>query len=121
MNLLPVPRALELAGETVPSRPPAHRVDASLPAQGYELRIDRNGVDLTAADDAGRFYGEATLAQLVRLGDGTLPAGTRLNIGTIADEFDVSRDTVQSAIGLLADDGLVERFPGLGWYVRDSG
>jgi GntR family transcriptional regulator len=55
-----------------------------------------------------------------RISDGTLSAGTRLNIGTIADEFDVSRDTVQSAIGLLADDGLVERFPGLGWYVGEK-
>jgi DNA-binding GntR family transcriptional regulator len=57
----------------------------------------------------------AVLAE--RIADGTLTAGTRLHIGTLADEFDVSRDTVQRAIGLLADDGLVQRWAGLGWYV----
>lgn len=54
-----------------------------------------------------------------RISDGSLPAGTRLNIGLLADEFDVSRDTVQRAIGLLADDGLAERWPGLGWFVAE--
>ena len=52
-----------------------------------------------------------------QIADGTLTPETRLNIGALADEHDVSRDTVQRAIGLLADDGLVERWPGLGWYV----
>jgi len=37
-----------------------------------------------------------------RITDGTLPAGTRLHIGRLADELDVSRDTVQRAIGLLS-------------------
>ena len=54
-----------------------------------------------------------------RISDGTLPAGTRLNIGQLAAEFEVGRDTVQKAIGLLADDGLIERWPGLGWYVAE--
>lgn len=51
---------------------------------------------------------------------GTLAVGARLNIGLIADEHDVSRDTVQKAITLLERDGLVERWPGLGWYVADQ-
>jgi DNA-binding GntR family transcriptional regulator len=57
----------------------------------------------------------AVLSQ--RIAGGELAAGTRLNIGGLADEFDVSRDTVQRAMGLLADDGFVERWAGLGWYV----
>lgn len=61
----------------------------------------------------------AVLSQ--RIADGTLPPGTRLNIGALADEFDCGRDTVQRAIGLLADDGLVERWAGLGWYVKERG
>jgi DNA-binding GntR family transcriptional regulator len=52
-----------------------------------------------------------------RIDSGELPPETRLNIGGIAAEFGVSRDTVQRAIGMLAADGLVERWPGLGWYV----
>jgi DNA-binding GntR family transcriptional regulator len=51
---------------------------------------------------------------------GTLAAGARLNIQRIADEYDVGRDTVQKAIGLLEADGLVERWPGLGWYVKET-
>lgn len=50
---------------------------------------------------------------------GELEAGARLNIGLIADEHDVSRDTVQRALGLLDADGLTERWPGLGWYVAE--
>lgn len=55
-----------------------------------------------------------------RITDGTLAPQTRLNIGAIADEYDVSRDTVQKAIGMLAEAGLVERWPGLGWYVAEA-
>jgi hypothetical protein len=105
MNLLPVPRALELAGRTVPSRPPTHRVDAALPAQGYELRIGRDGVELTAADPAGRFYGEATLAQLARLGDGTLPAGVirdHPDLPVRGVMLDISRDKVPTTARLEA-------------------
>lgn len=51
---------------------------------------------------------------------GTLAAGVRLNIGLIADEHNVSRDTVQKALGLLEADGLIERYAGLGWYVVEQ-
>jgi hypothetical protein len=113
MNLLPVPRELELAGETVPARPPAHSVDPSLPAQGYELRIDRDGVALIAADDAGRFYGEATLAQLARLGDGTLPAGVvrdHPDLPVRGVMLDISRDKVPTTARLEA---LIDRLASL--------
>lgn len=43
----------------------------------------------------------------------------RLSIGLISDEFDVSRDTVQRALVMLEADGLIERWPGLGWYVKE--
>lgn len=52
-----------------------------------------------------------------RIADGTLAPETRLNIGSLADEFDVARETVQKAIRLLAADGLVARYAGLGWFV----
>jgi GntR family transcriptional regulator len=50
---------------------------------------------------------------------GELAAETRLNIGLVADEHDVSRDTVQRALQLLEADGLIERYAGLGWYVAE--
>ncbi|HEY3702419.1 MAG TPA: glycoside hydrolase family 20 zincin-like fold domain-containing protein, partial [Acidimicrobiales bacterium] len=76
MNLLPRPRHLALGDELVACRPPATRVDSSLPAQGYELRIDAEAVHLDAGDDAGVFYGDATLDQLAHLHGGHLPVGT---------------------------------------------
>lgn len=51
---------------------------------------------------------------------GELAPGARLNIGLIADRHDVSRDTVQRALQLLEGDGLIERWPGLGWFVKDG-
>lgn len=60
-------------------------------------------------------------AQLkAQIESGELPAGARLNIGLLADEHDVSRDTVQKALRLLERDGLIERFEGLGWYVAEQ-
>lgn len=53
-----------------------------------------------------------------RIGDGRLPSGTLLNIGQLADEHDVARETVQRAIRMLADEDLVTRYPGIGWQVN---
>ena len=67
MNLLPRPRHLDLGDALVSARPPVATLHRSLPAQGYELRIDADGVQLRGGDDAGLFYGRATLDQLARL------------------------------------------------------
>ena len=76
MNLLPRPRHLDLGDALVSARPPVATLHRSLPAQGYELRIDADGVQLRGGDDAGLFYGRATLDQLARLHDDRLPVGT---------------------------------------------
>ncbi len=105
MNLLPIPRSLELTGEIVAHRPPRAQIDRALPAQGYELHIDRSGVRLAGADDAGLFYGEATLAQLARLHDGGLPAGVirdHPDLPVRGVMLDVSRDKVPTTASLHA-------------------
>jgi len=38
--------------------------DTALPAQGYAIHADREGVRVAHADDAGRRYAEDALAQL---------------------------------------------------------
>jgi DNA-binding GntR family transcriptional regulator len=53
-----------------------------------------------------------------RIADGRLPSGTLLNLGTLADDYDAARETVQHAVRLLADDGKVVRYPGIGWQVQ---
>ena len=105
MKLLPVPRRLELTGEMVSNRPVQRRIDRSLPAQGYELRIGRSGVQLVGADDAGLFYGEATLAQLGQLHDGALPAGVicdHPDLPVRGVMLDISRDKVPTTASLHA-------------------
>jgi hypothetical protein len=50
-------------------------VSTALPAQGYRLSIGAEAVSLDVADDAGAFYGRATISQLRRACGGQLPAG----------------------------------------------
>jgi hexosaminidase len=118
MNLLPRPRAVALddrgvaAGERVELRG-----DPALPAQGYRLELTSSGVFLTSADDAGRFYGQATLTQLRRLrGDGSLPTGRIEDWPDLAVRgvmLDVSRDKVPTMATLTA---LVDRLAG--WKIN---
>jgi GntR family transcriptional regulator len=69
------------------------------------------------ADDPRRYVRiHAELS--ARIADGRLPPGSLLNIGTLADEYDVARETVQRAIRMLEADGLVTRYPGIGWQVE---
>ena len=110
MNLLPMPRTLELTERLVPARLASRRVDPSLPSQGYELRINSDGVDLVGADDAGLFYGEATITQLARLHDGRLPEGSvrdHPDLPVRGVMLDISRDKVPTMDSLKAVvDGL---------------
>src|ERR1019366_5758042 len=55
-----------------------------------------------------------------RIKDGRLPSGTLLSIGLIADEWSVARETVQRSIRMLEADGLVTRYPGIGWQVNSK-
>jgi len=108
VNLLPVPRTLELTDRVVPEQAPVTRIDGSLPAQGYELRIGPEGVDLVAADDAGAFYGRATLVQLARIHEGSLPVGRITDHPDLAVRgvmLDISRDKVPTtaSLGRLID------------------
>ena len=57
MNLLPVPRHVDLLERTVPAREPHVHVGASgLADEGYEITIGQDGeVSVDAADAAGAF------------------------------------------------------------------
>ena len=113
MNLLPVPRTLELTAALVESRPPSTRLDPSLPAQGYTLHIGPVAVELVGADEAGLFYGAATLTQLARLHGGRLPSGTVRDHPDLAVRgvmVDISRDKVPTTDSLKA---LIDRLASL--------
>jgi hypothetical protein len=89
------------------------RQDPSLPAQGYELRIEPDSVALAAADDAGFFYGETTLAQLATLHSDALPEGVVRDHPDLLVRgvmLDISRDKVPTTARLHA---LIDRLASL--------
>jgi hypothetical protein len=69
-----------------------------LPAQGYRLTIEPGATRIEAADEAGAFYGRATLEQLRNLAtDGTVASGTVEDWPDLvvrAVMLDISRDKV---------------------------
>ena len=97
MNLLPRPRSIDVSDRLTANRVASERIDPSLLSEGYELRIDDDGVEIIAADAAGAFYARATIAQLARLHDGSLPVGAirdHPDLPVRAVMLDVSRDKV---------------------------
>ena len=106
VNLLPVPREVDLGTDTIPLGDPRVTVGAAgLPAEGYALSITAAGITLDAADAAGAFYGRATLTQLARLHDGRVPVGTVRDWPDLAQRgvmLDVSRDKVPTMATLYA-------------------
>ena len=54
----------DTVGECLKKANCAVRRDASLPAEGYELAVGPDKVEIAAADDAGEFYARETLKQL---------------------------------------------------------
>jgi hypothetical protein len=109
VNLLPVPRVVEIGDERTGNRIRAERIDPSLPAEGYELHITADGAEIVAADAAGAFYARATLAQLARVHDGELPIGTvrdHPDLPVRAVMVDISRDKVPT---MATVEALIDR------------
>ena len=52
-----------------------------------------------------------------RIADGTYATGDKIHIGLLAEETGIYRAAISRALELLAERGLVTRYPGLGWYV----
>jgi GntR family transcriptional regulator len=58
----------------------------------------------------------ATLRKAIA--DGTYPPGTATpSITTLTQEYGHARQTCSKALGLLVKEGLLTRYPGLGYYV----
>lgn len=111
MNLLPVPRQLDLGSRTVaPGEARVTTPAAGLPPEGYAVTIAEDGqVEIEAADAAGESYARATLDQLRRLHDGRLPVGTVRDwpdLRVRAVMLDIARDKVPTMATLF---GIVDR------------
>ena len=60
------------------------------------------------------------LAAVLRkaIADGTYPPGTATpSITTLSQEYGHARQTCSKALGVLVKEGLLVRYPGLGYYV----
>jgi DNA-binding GntR family transcriptional regulator len=70
--------------------------------------------------DPRKFMRVATELREV-IADGTLKPDEAITIGELARKHGVDRATVAKAFRLLASEGLLERWPGLGYYVTSPG
>lgn len=107
MNLLPIPRHVDLGERTVvPTETQVQLGAAGLPAEGYVITIDADGtVMIEAADPEGLFYARATLTQLERLHEGALPVGEIRDwpdLAVRAVMLDIARDKVPTMPTLFA-------------------
>ena len=56
-----------------------------------------------------------------RIASGEIPPGRRIpSLTELEQEWDVARDTLRKAVGILRAEGLVETVQGLGVFVRDA-
>lgn len=104
---LPRPRQLRADGGNCPNSKPRVVIDRNcgLPAQGYRLRLTPGGPEILAGDEAGVFYGQATLTQISRQCRAELPAGAIEDWPDFPVRgvmLDVSRDKVPTMATLLA-------------------
>ena len=65
-----------------------------------------------------RIYVRVLLSVRDQITDGTLrPGQPTPTISVFCRQFGCTRQTVAKALSLLADEGLLVRYPGLGYYV----
>jgi DNA-binding GntR family transcriptional regulator len=76
------------------------------------------GAALTAKDDDPRVYVRILTHVREQIADGTMePGGPTPPIGAFCEQFGCARTTAGKAMRKLAKEGLVVRYPGLGYYV----
>src|SRR5687768_7001044 len=95
--LLPQPRQASFSGRRVAAAAPRIARDPALPEQGYRIRIGVDGIAIDAADDAGEYYANGTLAQLTATDDGSVPEGEIADWPDLALRgvmLDIARDKV---------------------------
>jgi DNA-binding GntR family transcriptional regulator len=71
----------------------------------------------TRATDDPRLYVRITEDLRHKISTGTIEAGTTVSITTLSEQWQACRQTVSRALRALEDDGLIKRYPGIGYYV----
>jgi DNA-binding GntR family transcriptional regulator len=73
--------------------------------------------ELTGAIDDPRLHVRITQDLREKLTTGVITAGGKLSITRLTQEWGASRQTVAKALHTLEGDGVLRRYPGLGYYV----
>lgn len=68
LSLMPVPAPSDIAAPGIDFK--LESGAGGLPAEGYRLVVDEEGITVSAADERGLFYGAVTLWQLLAVGEG---------------------------------------------------
>jgi GntR family transcriptional regulator len=66
-----------------------------------------------------RKYVQVASAIRAKIAAGTIKPGDTLSINDLVHEHGCARQTAARALRILATDGLLTRYPGLGYYVED--
>jgi GntR family transcriptional regulator, transcriptional repressor for pyruvate dehydrogenase complex len=74
--------------------------------------------DATGATSDPRLYVQITEQLRRKITSGDLKAGVAVSITDITQQWGVSRPTVRKAMRALEGDGLLRRYPGLGYHVQ---
>jgi GntR family transcriptional regulator len=80
------------------------------------------GTSVSTGDEADPRAYIRLAAELRRaIADGTYPPGTPTpSITTLSQQYGHARQTCAKALRLLVDEGLLTRYPGLGYYVAGT-
>jgi DNA-binding GntR family transcriptional regulator len=74
--------------------------------------------DATGATSDPRLYVQITEQLRQKIISGDLKPGVAVSITDVSRQRGVSRPTVRKAMRALEGDGLLRRYPGLGYYVQ---
>jgi DNA-binding GntR family transcriptional regulator len=77
--------------------------------------------ETTGATDDPRLHVRVAEDVRKKIAAGVLAAGDAVSITYTSQEWGISRQTVSKALGTLERDGLLKRYPGMGYYVLPRG
>jgi DNA-binding GntR family transcriptional regulator len=93
------------------------RVTAPTPGPAQPHNQGTDMTETTRAAEDPRLWVQITGDLRDKLTSGAIATGDTVSITQLSDQWGASRQTVAKALRTLESDGLLRRYPGLGYYV----